>query len=151
MKKYGPGNCVRSHLATSQYWLGAKPIQIKDKKASSVNIGAKPLQIKDKKSSSVNIGLERCRTPWRPTSTLRKAWARRTQSQGRLGAALCWIAPEKTRPNSWAKQVREIERGHLILDFMNYMMKNGEGKVGRFLKKENFAHFAFYAYFSHFA
>ena len=36
---------------------------------------------------------------------------------------------EKTRPNSWAKQVREIERGHWILDFMIYEMKNGEGKV----------------------
>ena len=35
----------------------------------------------------------------------------------------------KTRPNSWAKQVREIERGHWILDFMIYEMKNGEGKV----------------------
>ena len=34
-----------------------------------------------------------------------------------------------TRPNSWAKQVREIERGHWILDFMIYEMKNGEGKV----------------------
>ena len=37
----------------------------------------------------------------------------------------------KTRPNSWAKQVREIERGHWILDFMIYEMKNGEGKVLR--------------------
>ena len=36
---------------------------------------------------------------------------------------------KQTRPNSWAKQVREIERGHWILDFMIYEMKNGEGKV----------------------
>ena len=35
----------------------------------------------------------------------------------------------RTRPNSWAKQVRKIERGHWILDFMIYEMKNGEGKV----------------------
>ena len=39
------------------------------------------------------------------------------------------ISTKKTRPNSWAKQVREIERGHWILDFMIYEMKNGEGKV----------------------
>ena len=39
------------------------------------------------------------------------------------------IEDEETRPNSWAKQVREIERGHWILDFMIYEMKNGEGKV----------------------
>ena len=49
----------------------------------------------------------------------------------------CLIACLKTRPNYWAKQVREIERGHWILDFMIYEMKNGTGKVGRFLKKEN--------------
>ena len=40
-----------------------------------------------------------------------------------------WMASKRTRPNSWAKQVREIERGHWILDFMIYEMKNGEGKV----------------------
>ena len=32
----------------------------------------------------------------------------------------------QTRPNSWAKQVREIERGHWI-----YEMKNGKEKVWR--------------------
>ena len=27
---------------------------------------------------------------------------------------------EETRPNSWAKQVREIEWGHWTLDFMTF-------------------------------
>ena len=32
----------------------------------------------------------------------------------------CLVSARRTRPNSWAKQVREIEWGHLTLDSMTF-------------------------------